>query len=132
MKFLSTNILVYAAIRKKEDFERQRIVRALLEADSLAISLEVLQEFYHVAWNPKKLALNHDEAVVFCNGWRRFTVLALFNDALVLCHRYQIQFYNAAIPGAARKLKCRILQSEDLSHGQTCGGVRVVNPFSWI
>lgn len=121
MEFLDTNILVYAASRKKEDFEKQRIVRALLVADSLAISLQVLQEFYHVARNPKKLALSHDEAVVFCNGWRRFTVLeptlALFDNALSLCDRYQIEFYDAAIIAAARQLKCKLLHSEDLSHG---------------
>ena len=133
MEFLDTNILVYAASRKRKDFEKQRIARALIEGVSPAISLQVLQEFYNVARHPKKLALTHEEAIVFCNGWRRFTVLeptlAMFDDALKLCDRYQIGFYDSAILAAARQLKCKIVHSEDLSHGQSYGGVRVVNPF---
>src|SRR5437867_2829428 len=99
----------------------------------MAISLQVLQEFYHVARHPKKLDFTHDEAAAYCQRWRRFTVLeptlALFDDALALCDRYQIQFYDSAILAAARQLECKVLHSEDLSHRQNYGGVRVENPF---
>ena len=126
MEFLDTNILVYAASGIPADREKSRIARELTMRDDLAISLQVLQEFYNVARHPRKLDFTHDEAVDYCQRWRRFTVLeptlALFDDALTLCERYQISFYDAAILAAARKLKCRVLYSEDLNHGQTYGG----------
>ncbi len=133
MEFLDTNILVYATSGIPADREKSRVARELVTRRDIAISLQVLQEFYNVARNPKKLALSHDEAAGFCNRWRHFTVLeptlAMFDDALAICDRYQIQFYDAAIIAAARQIKCKTVLSEDLSHGQTYGGVRVVNPF---
>ena len=133
MEFLDTNILVYSASGIPADSEKSSIARALTSRSDVAISLQVLQEFYCVARHPRKLDFTHDEALAYCHRWRRFTVLeptlAVFDDALVLCERYRIQFYDATIVAAARQLKCRILLSEDLSHGQTYGGVRVVSPF---
>lgn len=134
MEFLDTNILVYAASRRREDEQKQLVARALIDPGEFCISLQVLQEFYNAARNPKKLALTHAETVTFCNGWRKqfFVVeptLAIFDDALSHCDRYQISFFDAAILAAAREMKCRVLYSEDLNHGQNYGGVRVVNPF---
>ena len=53
----------------------------------------------------------------------------LFDDALSLCDRFQISYYDAAIVAAARILNCNVVYSEDLSDGQDYGGVKVVNPF---
>ena len=35
----------------------------------------------------------------------------------------------SSAPAAAAELGCKTLYSEDMSHGQDCGGVRVINPF---
>ena len=133
MEFLDTNVLVYAASGLRADAEKARVARSLTAGGGLAISLQVLQEFYTVARHPKKLAFTHAEAVAYCTQWRRFTVLeptlAVFDDALALAERFQVSFYDAAILAAARRLKCRVVYSEDLSDGQDYDGVRVVNPF---
>lgn len=133
MEFLDTNILVYAASGIPADREKSEIARALTLREGAAISLQVLQEFYNVARNPRKLDFNYGEAVAYCRRWQKLTVLeptlALFDDALSLCDRYQISFFDAAIIAAAREMKCRVVYSEDLNHGQSYGGVRVVNPF---
>lgn len=133
MEFLDTNILAYAVSRKIEDRAKAAVARALLCHQERAISVQVLQEFYNVARNPKKLGFTHEEAVVFCTGWKRFTVLeptiALFDDALALVERFQISYYDAAILAAARELKCKVVHSEDLNDGQDYLGVRVSNPF---
>ena len=133
MEFLDTNILAYAVSRQIADQAKNAVARSLICYRDQAISLQVLQEFYHVARNPRKLALTHAEAFAFCAGWRRFTVLeptlALFDDALVLCNRFGIIYYDAAILAAARKLKCKVVHSEDLNDGQDYLGVRVSNPF---
>ena len=65
MEFLDTNVLVYAASRKIDDRAKTAAARALICYHGQAISLQVLQEFYTVARNPRKLAFTHDEAVVF-------------------------------------------------------------------
>ena len=110
-----------------------RVARALVQRDDVAISLQVLQEFYNVARHPKKLAFSHQDAVAYCTRWRRFTVLeptlALFDDALALCARFQIGYYDAPILAAARRLKCKVVHSEDLNDGQSYDGVKVRNPF---
>ena len=43
--------------------------------------------------------------------------------------RYQISYWDGAILAAAEALGAPVLYSEDLSHGQTYGSVKVVNPF---
>lgn len=104
--------------------------------DQFAISLQVLQEFYVAARAPRKLALNHEDALKICSQWRAFTLLEptlqLFDSALDLCGRHQIAFYDAAILAAARQLGCKIVQSEDVNDGQDYDGVRVENPFRGI
>lgn len=133
MEFLDTNVLVYAVSRHIADQAKNAVARALICHRDQAISLQVLQEFYNVARNPRKLALSHRETTEFCTGWRRFTVLEptleLFDDALALCDRFGISYYDAAILAAARKLKCKVVHSEDLNDGQDYLGVRVSNPF---
>jgi predicted nucleic acid-binding protein len=133
VEFLDTNILVYAASGMAADAKKARIARSLSAGRGLAISLQVLQEFYNAARHPKKLNFTHDEAIAYCRQWRRFTVLeptlSLFDDSLILCNRFQISYYDAAILAAARQLKCKVVYSEDLNDSQDYGGVTVKNPF---
>ena len=133
MEFLDTNILVYAASGSPADAKKSAIARSLCGSSGLAISLQVLQEFYNAARHPKKLDFTHEEAIAYCKQWRQFTVLeptlALFDDALGLCDRFQISYYDAAILAAGRKLKCKVVYSEDLNDGQDYDGIRVTNPF---
>jgi predicted nucleic acid-binding protein len=49
--------------------------------------------------------------------------------ALDISSRYQIRFYDASILAAAHELGCETLFTEDLSHGQIYGSVKVLNPF---
>jgi predicted nucleic acid-binding protein len=138
VEFLDTNVLVYAASDKAADQQKGHVARDLLRRGpaEFAISLQVLQEFYVAARAPRKLDLDHEEALRFCGQWRAFTVLeptlGLFEAAVELCARYQIGYYDAAILAAARQLGCTTLHSEDLNDGQDYEGVRVENPFRGI
>ena len=135
MEFLDTNVLVYAASEKEADRQKADLARELLRRgpSEFAISLQVLQEFYCAARSPRKLDLTHEEALRFCQQWRAFTVLGptleLFDQALDLCQRYQIGYYDAAILAAARQLGCAKVYSEDLNDGRDYDGVRVEIPF---
>ena len=138
MEFLDTNILVYAASDKLADQPKANVARDLLRRgpSAYAISLQGLQEFYVAARAPRKLALTHEQALAYCSQWRVFKVLEptlqLFDAALELCLRYQINYYDSAILAAARQLGCTKVYSEDLNDGQDYDGVRVVNPFRGI
>ena len=44
--------------------------------------------------------------------------------------RFSISHFDAQIIAAAQRLDCALVYSEDLSHGQAYGAVRVMNPFS--
>ncbi|MEJ2080383.1 MAG: PIN domain-containing protein [Acidobacteriota bacterium] len=49
--------------------------------------------------------------------------------ALELVLQYRISYYDALIVATASLAGCAVVYSEDLSHGQTYGDVRVQNPF---
>ena len=49
--------------------------------------------------------------------------------ALAAQERWQLSYWDAAIIEAARASGCPEVLSEELSHGQDYGGVRVTSPF---
>jgi predicted nucleic acid-binding protein len=50
--------------------------------------------------------------------------------AAIDLHRLrQISFWDALVVRAAKEGGCSVLYSEDLQHGQSVDGVRIVNPF---
>ena len=135
MRFVDTNVLIYAVSRMPEDAEKSAIALELLESDDLALSAQVLQEFYVQATRPSGSAeLAHDEAVRFMESLREYPIQALTAEvvwtALDLTQRYRIAYWDAAILAAARLSGCDTLLSEDLSDGQDYNGVRVANPFA--
>ena len=134
MRFVDTNVLLYALSTAPEEQEKARVARAILDEEDLALSVQVLQEFYVQATRPSKPdRITHEQAVGLIDAWLRFPVqdgdVALMRAALDTSERFRISFWDAAVIEAARRLRCAIALSEDLSDGQDYGGVRVVNPF---
>lgn len=135
MRFVDTNILLYSVSAHPDEARKAGIATALLDAGDLALSVQVLQEFYVQATRPSRRdALSHKEAVAFTEKWRRFpiqeTTVQLMEAAFAAKARWQISYWDAAIIEAARLLECAVVLSEDLSAGRNFGGVRVVNPFA--
>ena len=60
-----------------------------------------------------------------------FTVVDanIVRAGIFLSRRYQIRYYDAALLASAERLGAPVFYSEDLSHNQRYGSVRVVNPF---
>ena len=134
MRFVDTNILLYAASTAPDEQIKSRAALSLLESDDLALSVQVLQEFYVQATRPgKRDRLTHRQATLLIESFVRFPVqevtLPLVQAALAAKERFQISYGDAAIVEAARALGCPIVLSEDLNHGQDYDGVRVVDPF---
>ena len=57
------------------------------------------------------------------------TVDKTLRVAIVISLQHRISYWDGAILAAAERLGAEIVYTEDLSHGQTYGPVRVVNPF---
>lgn len=134
MRFVDSNILIYAIASGKEEREKSEQALRVLEEADLATSVQVLQEFYVQATRAtRKYRISHNDAVAFIQSICEFPVqeltVDLLQSALATKQRYQISYWDAAILEAARALGCREVLSEDLSDGQDFGGVRVVNPF---
>lgn len=129
--FLDTNILLYAASKKKEEMEKRKVARELLAREGVGLSVQVLAEFYVNAIS--KLKLPEEQVLRVLDQLRRFPVLpvdeAVFWAALEIRRRYGISYWDSAILAAAIELGCDTVYSEDLSDGQSYAGVRVVNPF---
>ena len=134
MRFVDTNILLYAISSHPGETAKAARAAAILNEPDLAISVQVLQEFYLQATRASSASpLTHDEATAFMATLLRFPVqeltVPLVLAALAAKDRWQISYWDAAIIEAARSQTCDTVLSEDLQHGQDFGGVRIVNPF---
>jgi predicted nucleic acid-binding protein len=131
--FVDTNILLYAAANDPAERAKSVVSRRILTSEDVALSAQVLQEFYWVATRPNKLAMTHEQAMIFIDAWKTFpfqpTTLSLIEDALFICNQFRISYWDGAIVAAARHLNCKTLYSEDLNNGQDYEGVVVANPF---
>ena len=134
MRFVDTNVLLYAISRNEQEQAKAARANEILLASDLALSVQVLQEFYAQAtresWPDR---ITHDRATSAIESLRRFPVqdvtVGLMLAALDTKARFQISYWDAAIIEAARRLGCDVVLTEDLNDGQDYAGVRVENPF---
>jgi predicted nucleic acid-binding protein len=134
MTFIDTNILLYAVCPGSHERAKAEKARGILRRDDLALSVQVLQEFYVQATRPTRTQpLSHVDATALISLWLRFHVVELsvrlMQSALRLKDRYQTSYWDAAILAAADAAGCTELLSEDLNPGQSYAAVRVINPF---
>ena len=135
MRFVDTNVLLYAISRDPD--ERRKADRALeiLADRDLALSGQVLQEFYVQATRESRPdPLSPDQAKKLVESFTRFTVVdttpQIVLAAIASHDRHRISYWDAAIVEAARSIGCDTVLSEDLSDGQDYAGVVVRNPFA--
>ena len=135
MRFVDTNVLLYAVSALSEDADKRLRALSLLGAEDLALSVQVLQEFYHQATRSTRLGtITQEHALEFIQGIGHFPVqditLGLFRAATAISRRFQLSYWDGAILAAARALGCDAVYSEDLSSEQDYDGLRVINPFA--
>ncbi len=136
MRFVDTNILLYAISKDPAERRKAEIAIDILDSplEQLALSVQVLQEFYVQATRVSRQgALPHRLAEDYLDHWQALrvqdTTFALFRSAVASSRRFGISYWDAAIIEAARTMGCDTVLSEDLNDGQMYGGVRVRNPF---
>jgi len=134
VRFVDTNVLLYAVSPEPAEQAKADRARLILSARDLALSAQVLQEFYVQATRATRPEpLDHERAVELIDAFLRFPVQDV-TAALVLAatetrQRFGISYWDAAILEAARALGCEVVLSEDLADGADYDGVRVENPF---
>lgn len=133
-RFVDTNVLLYSISRAPAEARKRAIAIELLDSDDLALSVQVLQEFYVQATRvtrPDRIA--HDLAVGLIRTWLRFEVqdltVPVMVDAIQIKHLFNLSYWDAAIIAAARASRCRQVLSEDMSDGRAFEGVLIINPF---
>ena len=134
--FLDTNIFVYSLGGTPADKARSaaQLIREGVASGNGVVSYQVAQEFFSVAFRrfapPMTIAeAEHYLASVFRPMLAVHSSQALIADALRLCERYRLSWYDSLIVAAALEAQCSILYTEDMRHGQKFGDVRIDNPF---
>jgi predicted nucleic acid-binding protein len=131
--FLDTNVLLYTLDQK--DRERQTrarmILRSIAENDNPVISTQILQEFYIASTS--KLGVDALLAKSIVHSFEHMEVVHvdphLIGEAIDVSILNQISFWDALVTTSTESVKCSILYSEDLNHGQIIRSVRIENPF---
>lgn len=127
-RFLDTNVLLYA----QESTEKGAAARAVLLAGGI-VSVQVLNEF--AAVSRRKLRRTWDEIDAALDDIRltldeiRPLTDATHRAALRLSRRDGFAIYDASIVAAALEAGCDELVTEDMQHGRSVEGLRIVDPF---
>jgi predicted nucleic acid-binding protein len=134
VRFADTSVLLYAISRDPKEQDKAARANDLLAARDVALSVQVLQEFYVQATRASRPdPITHEQAVRLVESFLRFPVADVTTDLLLAAaatrQRFGISYWDAAILEAARSLGCEVVLSEDLHDGEDYAGVRVENPF---
>lgn len=131
--FFDTNVLAYEFERK--DLRKRDIARELLRewrlSGRMILSVQVLQELYVVL--TRKMGIYEEDAEKIIKSYARLPIISadsgLVLQGIGISRRYRISFWDALLVAAALRGDCRIIFTEDLSHGMKIEGVEIVNPF---
>ena len=135
MRFVDTNILLYAVASDPEEKAKAERANEILKQGELALSTQVLQEFYVQATRETRAdSLRHHQAIGLVESFLRFhvaeTTTTIVLAAAATRERFKISYWDAAILEAARSAGCDVVLSEDLDDRTDYAGIRVENPFA--
>mgnify|MGYP001825780881 FL=1 len=135
MRFVDTNILLYAISRDPAETDKAERANRILAEGDISLSVQVLHEFYVQATRTDRSdPLTHDQAAGLVEAWCRFpvqaTTIEVLEAALATRARFGISCWDAAILEAARASGCVVVLSEELDHDTDYDGLAVENPFA--
>lgn len=134
VQFVDTNVLLYAISQDAEEQPKSKRANEILAGRDVALSVQVLQEFYLQATRQTRSdPLSHEHATALVESFLRFTIQEITTNVMLAAietsQQFRISYWDAAIIEGSRALGCDLVLSEDLSDGADYGGVRVKNPF---
>lgn len=135
-RFIDTNIFVYSFDARAPDQRRraQEIIGEALAEGTGVCSSQVVQEFVNVALRRFAKPMTHAQVRTYLREvllplCATFPAPEAFEDALLLCERHSLSWYDSLIVAAAVTLECDELCTEDLQDGLRIGGLTVRDPF---
>ena len=134
--FIDTNLFVYASGQQGREKGNLSLalIRTLLANRTGVISFQVIQEFFNVALKkfspPYSTEDAHTQMVeIFQPLIVVHSSMRLYTDATEIFVRHKLSWYDSLLVAAAAEAGCSVLYTEDMQHGTTIRGVRIVNPF---
>lgn len=135
LEFVDTDIFVYAydlSAGKKHETALE-LVRQLWISSQGCISVQVLQELFVSLTKKVNPPLDTEltaQIIRDLSTWQTYVPgKEDVHQAIEICHRYKISFWDAMIIQSAIRIGCRQIWSEDLSETQVYNQVRIINPF---
>src|ERR1700753_3506168 len=102
VRFVDTNVLLYALSRDPDEQDKAKRANDILAERDLALSVQVLQEFYVQATRPSRPdAIGHRQARPPFEPCRRFPVQDITSGIMLAAldarQRFQLSYWDAAI-----------------------------------
>lgn len=131
--FIDSNVLIYANDHSNpEKLKRAReIITHAFSTRLGCLSTQILQEFFVVVTRKAGIPATNARAQIL-KLLELDTVIVetdIILGAVDIHIIHQLSFGDALLVKSASSAGCKILYSEDLSHGQRVDGVRIHNPF---
>lgn len=134
--FLDTNVLLYGfsdAEPWKQRLSEDLVARALASGRGM-ISAQVVQEFLNVVLRKLVVPMKVEDAQAYLRSalsplWKHQPSIEFYDLGLQIRNETGFSFYDSLIVAAAIESGCQTLLTEDLQHGRTIRGLRIVNPF---
>ena len=132
--FVDTNVFVYAAAYNDPDraAKARALLNKIIKARSGVVSSQVMVEFASTLVN--KFGEPAAKVKPLMDMFDRFKVVSPTKEhvlsALDIRDRSKVNYWDALIIAAAISANCSTLYTEDLSHGQSIKGIKIVNPFA--
>lgn len=118
--FLDTGILLHSIGR---DAARRTQAVELIESGEVALSTQVLAEFYEQA------RVTHADAIGLIEAWCRFPVQAITLEVLRIALEFRrLPMRDRTVIAAAKALGCSCVYSDQIQP-QSIDGLVVINPF---
>jgi len=133
--FVDANLLIYS-INPAEPHKQElaaTLIKRLWVEQRARTSIQVLNEFHAIVTRKLRHVVASDRAGDLIQQlllWDPQPMdSAVFERARDIELRYKLNWWDCLIVAAARLQQCTLLYTEDLQHGATLDGVKVVNPF---
>ena len=136
--FFDTNVLVYAFDNSEpgKSAISKQLIHDFGKDGNLALSTQVLQEFYVTLTKVGRSLLTSEDAGEIVNDFAEFPLVQVDKNIISWAmKRHQskaFSFWDAMIVETALQSGCSLLLSEDMHDGMVIGGLTIRNPFTTL
>ena len=133
--FIDTNLLLYRQDPSAPE-KAERVAEwlaALADRNDIVISAQVVREYAHNIIrkfrhvDAARLAVELEIMRPWCRASESYEIAIA---GLAIHRRFRFSLYDSCLVASALEFGCDLFLSEDMSHQQRVGDMRIVNPFA--